>query len=188
MKGVLFVELLNMAEADLGESRVDLILNQLNLSSGGAYNTVERFSPEEFETLVRHIANAMGETRAQLSSRFGRWMFAYFARIHPDFVERHATTFSLLNALEDEVHSEIRKLDDHANIPHMEAERQSAYEFIFIYRSTRKLVDFCQGAIEACLDHYGEGAQVSRNVVETPTESIVVFHIHLSKENMIVSI
>ncbi len=184
MKGVFFVELLKMAEDRLGEAQVDIILNNLRLPSGGAYTTVQRFPREEYERLLKALARALGETRAQLSYRFGRWMFCYFASLHPDFVAQHTSTYSLLSDLEEKVHAQIRKLDDQADIPQMEVEKRSGHEYILLYRSTRKMIDFCQGSLEASLDHFREKAELTREVIETPLERIVLFRIKLRERVM----
>ena len=112
-------------------------------------------------------------------------MFASFKRTHPAYFAHHTTSFDLLSNLETEIHAEIRKLDDGADLPAMEAERQSSHGYIFIYRSKRRLIEVCHGAIEASMAYYREAGHITRNLVETPVESIAVFHVHLTQSSRV---
>ena len=53
MKGVIFVELLAMAEDAFGEDAVDRVIDEAALPSGGAYTAVGNYPCEELMALVR---------------------------------------------------------------------------------------------------------------------------------------
>lgn len=60
MKGVIFVELLAMAEDAFGEDAVDRVIDDTALPSGGAYTAVGNYPCEELIALVRGFSAHSG--------------------------------------------------------------------------------------------------------------------------------
>lgn len=164
MKGLVFTELLSMADEHVGEDGVDQVLSRCPLSSGGAYTAVGNYPSEELTTLVGAFSDATQLDIGQYQRMFGRWMFGTFLDSYPHFFENKATAFDMLDSVEEEVHVDVRKLYPDAELPVFETEHLDATKMVFIYTSPRGLVDFCHGLIQACLDHYGETADIQVEV------------------------
>jgi hypothetical protein len=108
MKGLVFVELLKMAETVIGEQGVDDVLDSLDLKTGGAYTSVGNYPCDELMTLVRAFSSYTGTPQADLQLLFGRWMHAQFVTHYPNFFDGKPDALTMLSAIEDEVHVEVR--------------------------------------------------------------------------------
>lgn len=162
MKGMVFTELLTMAESVMGEEAVDQILDDLDLDSGAAYNAVGNYPCSELFTLVGAFGAYLDMPLDQLQRKFGVWMFDYFAKNYPVFFDGKADALAMLDAIENEVHVEVRKLYPNVELPSFETTRLGENGLRMIYHSERPLIDFCHGLIEACVEHFGEPAEIDR--------------------------
>jgi len=162
MKGIVFVELLAMAEDAFGEEVVDRVIDAADLPSGGAYTSVGNYPCDELMTLVRGFSDHSGIPGAELQRLFGHWMMQSFERNYPHFFKGRAGSLDVLAAIEDEIHVEVRKLYPDAKLPSFDATRHDADALDLIYRSPRPLADFCHGLIEGCVKGYSETAEITR--------------------------
>lgn len=162
MKGVVFVELLAMADEAVGEAVVDRVVARCPLMSKGAYTTVGTYPVSELNQLVEGFSEQTGASVEALQHKFGQWMLGRFADGYPDFFKAQPDAFAMLESVETEVHTEVRKLYPDAELPTFETRRLAPDTLQMIYRSPRRLQAFCQGLIEACLAHYGETAEITR--------------------------
>ena len=80
MKGIVFVELLAMAEDTFGEEVVDRVIDAAALPSGGAFTSVGNYPCEELMTLIRGFSTHSGIPGAELQRLFGHWMMQSFDR------------------------------------------------------------------------------------------------------------
>lgn len=162
MKGIVFVELLAMAEDTFGEEAVDRVIAEATLPSGGAYTAVGSYSCDELISLVGGFSAHSGIPGPELQRLFGHWMMQSFGRHYPGFFADKTTGLEMLESIEDEIHVEVRKLYPDAELPSFDAVRHGADVMDLTYRSPRPLADFCQGLIEACIAKYGETAHITR--------------------------
>ncbi len=162
MKGIIFVELLAMAEDAFGEAVVDDVIEKANLPSGGAFSTVGNYPCEELMTLVRGFSHHSGLPGAELQRLFGHWMMKSFARHYPGFFVGKGGSLDMLAAIEGEIHVEVRKLYPDADLPHFDTARPEPDTMQMTYCSPRPLADFCLGLIEGCVSHFGETALIDR--------------------------
>lgn len=172
MKGVVFVELLAMAEDVLGEEVVDDILSTVELESGGVYTSVGTYSCDELFTLVAEISRRSGIASDALQQAFGQKMMDYFVVNYPGFFENRSHCFQMLESIEDDIHVEVRKLYPDAELPRFETVRHSDTSLELIYRSPRPLGEFCDGLIKACVTQFGQQADVTRHVPDDKTNQI----------------
>lgn len=180
MKGMVFVELLRMAEAALGEEAVDDVLDRLDLASGGAYNAVGNYPCGELMTIVGAFSAHTGASTAELQRMFGRWMHARFVTSYPGFFADKPDALAMFKAIENEVHVEVRKLYPEVELPTFDTERLAPDRLRMTYRSPRPLSDFCHGLVEACIAHFGRPATVERRDIGRPGESVAEFHVTLA--------
>jgi hypothetical protein len=162
MKGMVFVELLSMAEDAFGEAVVDGVIERAALPSGGAYTSVGNYPCEELMALVRGFSQHSGIPGAELQRLFGHWMMKSFSRHYPGFFVGKGGSLDMLAAIEGEIHVEVRKLYPDADLPQIDTARPDAGTMQMTYRSPRPLADFCQGLIEGCVSHFGETARIDR--------------------------
>lgn len=154
MKGVVFVELLAMAESLVGEDAVDDVIDGLDLASGGSYTSVGIYPCGELMTIVEAFSKALDAPVDTLQRQFGHWMFGRFIEGYPVFFTGKTDAPMMLESIENEVHVEVRKLYPDVELPSFETQRLSDGGIIMGYRSDRPLIDFCHGMIEACVEHF----------------------------------
>jgi len=162
MKGVVFVELLNMAESIAGEEAVDAILDECPLETGGAFTAVGNYPCSELMIMVQAFSEKLDAPISELQNKFGRWMFMRFAEGYPAFFVGKNDAFTMLESIEDEVHVEVRKLYPEVELPTFATERLDETTLKMVYCSERPLIDFCQGMIEACIEHFKEPANIDK--------------------------
>jgi hypothetical protein len=162
MKGIVFVELLAMADHALGEDAVDGVIARCPLSSKGAYTAVGTYPSSEL---------------GQLVDGFSHWMLRRFAATFPVFFEVQQDAFTMLESIENEVHAEVRKLYPDAELPTFDTVREGDDTLVMTYRSPRRLIDFCHGLIEECLVHFGEQASITCTDLSTAEMGVAEFRI-----------
>ena len=177
MKGVVFVELLNMAESAVGERTVDAVVARCPLASKGAYTSVGQYDCRELTMLVKELSVETSAPEEELQRRFGHWMLRHFTQSYSVFFDAKTNAFDMLHSIETEVHVEVRKLYSDAELPRFDTTQPSDDTLILTYRSPRPLVHFCRGLIEACLAHYGETADIRLEDRSEPGASLAVFTI-----------
>ncbi len=178
MKGIVFTELLEMAEAAVGEEVVDEVLDGLELESGGAYSAVGNYPCSELVAIVGELSARTGIDGEELQRQFGAWMHHRFTQLYPQFFADKTDALSMLDAIEGEVHVEVRKLYPDAELPTFETEWDGADRLRMRYRSDRPLVPFCHGLVQSCVAHFGETAEIGV-VQASPQEA--VFDVRLER-------
>lgn len=177
MKGTVFVELLKMAEETFGEETVDEVLDKAGLEND-AFTAVGNYPCSELMKIVSAFSDHSGLGPDILQRKFGHWMLEHFKSKFPHFFEDKTTSFSVLEAIEGEIHVEVRKLYPDAQLPHFETHRHAEDHLEMVYSSPRPLGHFCHGLIEACLDAYSETASVEASALPDAPQS-TRFHIRL---------
>lgn len=168
MKGLVFVELLKMAEEATSEELVDEVLDSLDLESGAAYSSVGSYSCGELFAIVGALSARLDAPASDLQKQFGHWMFAHFLQHFGPFFHDKRSAFEMLASIDGEVHVEVRKLYPDAELPRFETEQISDREMKLTYRSARPLQWFCFGLIEACIEHYAVKGEVEVRDCATP--------------------
>lgn len=179
VKGMVFVELLEMAESILGEDAVDEVLAKADLASDGAYTAVGNYPCSELMALVKAFSDHSGAEVPDLQRAFGRWMHDRFVKSYPAFFRDKPDALSMFEAIEGEVHVEVRKLYPDVELPTFDTERPRPDELRMTYSSPRPLADFCHGLVEACVDHYGTPASIDRRDETLPGMNRAEFTVRL---------
>lgn len=162
MKGTVFVELLKMAEGAFGEEVVDHVLDNAELENDGAYTAVGNYPCSELVKIVEAFSDHSGLSPEVLQRKFGHWMMDHFGETYPEFFAEKTNSFDMLEAVDSEIHVEVRKLYPEAELPRFATERKSASHMEMSYASPRPLVGFCHGLIEACVERFDETADIQR--------------------------
>ncbi|WP_323767406.1 heme NO-binding domain-containing protein [Marinovum sp.] len=180
MKGMVFTELLSMAEHALGEDAVDDILDTLALDSDGAYSAVGNYPCGELMRIVGAISEQTAIPVPDLQRQFGQWVHGRFVEGYPGFFADKPNALAMLDAIENEVHVEVRKLYPDAELPVFEVEWHGTRALTMTYRSERPLVPFCHGMIEACVAHFGEPAEIAVTEFGDAAARAARFHVRLT--------
>ncbi|MGP6089549.1 heme NO-binding domain-containing protein [Antarctobacter jejuensis] len=178
MKGIVFTELLDMAEQAIGEEAVDDILDNLELTNGGAFTGVGNYPCADLIKIVQSVSDCTGIPGEDLQRKFGAWMHGRFVQTYPQFFADKRTVLDMLDAIETEVHVEVRKLYPDAELPVFGTKWMSQTHLRMTYRSQRPLVSFCHGLIEACVLHFGQPARVE---IERVSDNEAVFDVQLEQ-------
>lgn len=180
MKGVIFVELVKMAEEAFGETVVDDVLGKADLDNDGAFTTVGNYPCSELVKIVVAFSEHSGLSPEVLQRKFGHWMMEHFVDHYPNFFEGKTDTFSLLEVVDGEIHVEVKKLYPDAELPVFDAVRKTPDHLELTYSSPRPLVAFCHGMIEASLEKFDQEADIQRCPV-AHQDNATTFDIRLSK-------
>jgi hypothetical protein len=180
MKGIVFVELLAMAEDSFGETVVDDVIAAAKLPSGGAYTTVGNYPCAELMALVGGFSRHSGIPGAELQRLFGHWMMQSFVRHYPQFFAGRQGSLDMLEAIEGDIHVEVRKLYPDSDLPRFDTSRPAPDRLEMTYSSPRPLADFCQGLIEACVTRFGETAAIART--DAPQDGLTVARFDIQLE------
>ena len=125
MKGMVFTQLIEMADSMLGPDKVEAIIASSNLSTGGAYTAVGNYPHSEAVTLAAAFSEASGVPVPDLLHHFGEHMLKFFHQNYPAFFTKSPDAFSFLESVETYVHVEVRKLYPDAELPRFVTERMS---------------------------------------------------------------
>ena len=175
MKGVIFTELLEMAEGALSPEIVEEVIDAAELPSGGAYTAIGTYPFSELQALVTGFAARMEAPVSELIHAFGGHLFQTFLRTHSAFFTDVRDTFDLLRRVEDEIHVEVRKLYPDAELPTFSCSEPILGDPILEYRSARGLADLAAGLLDATIAHFGESIQVERQDLSGGQNTHVVF-------------
>ncbi|WP_435312265.1 heme NO-binding domain-containing protein [Primorskyibacter sedentarius] len=181
MKGTIFVELIKMAEDAFGEDTVDDVLDKADLANGGAFTAVGNYPCSELVKIVVAFSEHSGISPEDLQRKFGHWIMDHFVENYPGFFKDKKDTFGLLEAVDGEIHVEVKKLYPDAELPKFTTERIAEDHLEMVYTSPRPLVEFCHGMIEASLERFNEAADIQRCPVAAQADS-AKFDITLTKK------
>jgi len=162
MKGIVFVEFLEMVESTFSAEMADDIIDACDLSSDGAYTSVGTYPHSELVALVGALSERSGIPVATLIRRFGEFLFERFYVHHESFFHGIDDSLDFLERIEDVIHVQVRKLYPNAQLPRFEIERPDANHLRMIYRSDRHMGDLAEGLIRQCIAHYGTAVEVER--------------------------
>jgi len=178
MKGTIFVELVKMAENAFGDDAVDEVLSKADLENDGAFTAVGNYPCSELVKTVGAFSGHSGVSGEELQRMFGHWIIDHFAENYSEFFEGKTDSFSLLEAVDGEIHVEVQKLYPEAELPVFATERLSEEQLKLTYSSPRPLVEFCHGMVEACLKRFDQKGDIARCPVAHETNA-TTFNIRL---------
>lgn len=175
MKGVVFTEFLEMAEARFSLGVVDRVLSQANLPSGGIYTSVGTYPHEELVSLLTELSAQTGIAAAGLLKEFGAHLFQRFVETQPALFAEARDAFALLARVDDHIHVEVKKLYPDAELPSIVCSDGGPGRLLLTYRSPRRLADLAEGLIHGCAQHYGEVLTVQREDLSEGEGAVVRF-------------
>ena len=160
MKGIVFVQFIEMVEEQFGLETADRIIEQSEWSTNGAYTSVATYDHTELLQLVLHLSSLTDTPVADLVRSFGKYMFKILTSAYPVFLENVDGVFSLLANVEGVIHVEVRKLYPEAELPGFSHRFPGKNRMGLIYSSPRPFSKFAHGLIEGCIEHFSEPVSI----------------------------
>ncbi|TWU62035.1 heme NO-binding domain-containing protein [Crateriforma conspicua] len=161
MKGIVFTELIEMVEDDLGIEIADRMISTSGTSNEGAYTAVGSYDHAELIQLVLALSDQTGVPVPELVQTFGRHLFKRFSQLYSQFFEHAQSAFDFLPLVETYIHVEVRKLYPDAELPTFDCGIHEG-NLTMHYQSSRPFADLAEGLVRACVDHFGDEVMVVR--------------------------
>jgi hypothetical protein len=161
MKGLVFVEFMDMVEEKFSPKILQTIIDKANLPSGCAYTSLGTYDHDEMVQLVTCLGTETKIPIPDLLKAFGETMFNKLTKSHAQFMVA-ADTFGFVELIDRYVHIEVRKLYPDAELPSFECARPNANELTLHYKSVRPMADFAHGMLVGCIAHFGEAISMER--------------------------
>ncbi len=166
MKGIVFTEFLEMVASNYGLETVDIIIENCNLPSGGAYTSVGTYEFNEMVSLISELSKETGLTQEKLLFSFGHYLFGGLISAHPEVVASYRNPMGLLYGIEDHIHVHVRKLYPDAELPRFKILSKTENSLEMIYISSRGLYALAHGLIEKTFEHFGKKVKVDYKLLK----------------------
>jgi hypothetical protein len=176
MRGIIFVNLVEHLETELGFEAADAILEAADLGSGGAYTSVGSYPVDEAFRIVAATSERTGIPASTLLRGFGKVLFGVLAGAHPEFLKGVEGPVQLLQLVEGHIHKEVRKLYPEAKPARFEAV-EGRNGLFFIYRSDNPLGDLCEGLIRGCFAWFDQEVHLSRTDMSSGNGTEILFQV-----------
>lgn len=155
MKGLVFKEFLKLVENTFGYETVDAIIEDAKVDTQGAYTSIGTYHHTELIKLVTQLGDKTQIPFSKLLKIFGKNLIPTFAIRFPDFFKAQ-NSFEFLKVLHNNIHVEVKKLYNDAELPIFTILQQDSKILILEYQSSRPFADLAEGLIEGLIIHYNE--------------------------------
>jgi len=170
MKGIVFTEFFDMVDEKFSIEMSERLIDEVDLSSGGAYTTVGTYDAHEMIDLVTKLSEISNIPIPELLKAFGRYLLSRFAVHFPQFFEGVTSTFDFLPRVDGYIHLEVKKLYNDAELPSFTYVSPYPGRIELTYHSVRNLPDLAEGLILGTADHFNEHVDVKReSIPEDPS-------------------
>jgi len=174
MKGIIFVEFIELLDELLGIEDTERLIEACNLPSKGEYTSVGTYPDAEMITLVTKLHEHTKIPVPKLLNTFGRFLFKSFVKRYASMIGDMNSGFDLLKKIDNHIHIEVQKLYPEAVLPAFAYEELSQNKLKLIYKSQRKMPDLAEGLIAATMENFNEDCTITTNIIE-PDASWVEF-------------
>ncbi len=166
MKGVIFVEFLEMVDEKFGLEMTEELIENSDLKSEGIYTAVGTYDDSEMINLITHLHKKTAIPVPKLLTVFSQYLFGGFLKRYPEMLVEYSSGFEMLMKIDDTIHVQVQKLYPEAILPKFEFEKISDNELKLIYKSQRKMPDLAEGLISSTMNHFNEKFSIAREYVQ----------------------
>ena len=157
MKGIIFTELLDFVESQLGSQGLEEILQAAG--TAGTYTAVGNYPHQDAIAIVVAVSERTGIDAAELMRLYGNDLFGRLVVRYPVFFENVTGSIDFLSGIQTHIHDEVKSLYPDTTPPEFAVSNQG--DSIHIqYHSHRPFAMIAHGMIEACIKHFGESLKV----------------------------
>jgi len=183
LKGVVFVEFLELVEKKFGLEVVDEIIEKSKVTSKGIYTSVGIYPSSEMFQLVQALSKKTKISKDVLLLGFAVHFFSYIKENPSIFIKRYSNPINLPASIENHIHVEVLKIHPNAELPNFEVVEQTKDSINFLYKSSRAMLFFAMGFIKKTFEYFNSTANiVYKKIKEEGTEvKFTVTTIHESR-------
>ncbi len=160
MKGIVFTEFLELVEDKFGLEVVDKIIEQSDLSTGGAYTAVGTYEFAEMLSLLKHLSEHTQISIDDLLLVYAEHFFGVLVSSYPGLIDKYEDPIELLSSIEDHIHVEVRKIYPDAELPTFQQIEKTPTSLVLVYKSSRAMYNFGLGLMNKTFEHYNTKATI----------------------------
>jgi hypothetical protein len=177
VKGVVFILVEEFVTDQFGAEAWDGLLEAAGLD--GVWTTLGSYPDEQLTMLVDAAAERFELPPHQVQRLVGQGTFSGLAAQHPELLEDHKSSRTVLLDLNGIIHPEVMKLYPGAEVPWFEVTEQADGLLHLHYRSRRALGPLAEGLVVGAAAYFGETVELL-SVVDTGEECQMVICIEPS--------
>ncbi len=162
MKGIVFVEFLEMVDEKFGYDVTEEIIKKSDLASGGAYTSIGTYPHSEIVALTKNLSAITNIEADILVKNFGQYLIMRFQTLFPQYFENIDDALTLLENVNDYIHAEVRKLYEDVQLPEISTQRTLDEGLILNYKSVRRMGDLAEGMISGAIEIFGSKYELIR--------------------------
>lgn len=163
MKGIVYTELLEFVEQQMGLQMVDELCQLKELSSKGVYTAVGSYPDKDIYLMLQHLTKQSGIAIPDLLRAFGKHLFTSLSQSYSGLIKGYTNSFSLVEDLDKFIHPNVKKLYPDAQLPGFKTLEKSERHMKVLYESNRGMHDLAMGLLEQCSEHFNEAIAISMN-------------------------
>jgi hypothetical protein len=169
MKGMVFTELIEYVEENLGFEISDKMIDNADLPNNGVFTQAGNYPHEYLVSMVVALSQATGVEADKLVYIFGEYMFERILKIQPSFVNEYSSSIDFIAVVDEMVHVEVKKLYPDADLPRFIVESKDENSIVIIYQSEKRLEAFAKGLMQGCAKHFNQTLEItSEQLSESP--------------------
>ncbi len=166
MRGVVFTELIEFVEENLGFDVSDKMLHDANLKNNGVFTQGGNYEFEEMVKILTSLSNITGKTPNELLEIFGKYLFNQLVKLYGKDIS-NIDILDFIDSVEQYVHVQVKKLYPDVDLPTFETIEKSENHLVMIYKSEKKLDAFANGLMQGCAEYYNQPLKISSEVIST---------------------
>jgi hypothetical protein len=163
MKGVVFVEFIEMVDSVFSSELAETIIIACDLPSQGVYTATGTYDHNELLAMVVELSKRTEVPVADLVKAFGRHLFQVFSGSFPVKINPKHELFEFLESVENYIHVEVRKLYPDASLPSIACEKTGENTMELSYKSACPFADLANGLILESAEHFKTNVTVERS-------------------------
>ena len=153
MKGLVFTEFSEMVEEKFGDEMLEQLFE--DCGDDGVFVATDTYDFTRLVSLVVALSKHSGIEVSVLIEAFGYHLAGVFKTKFASFFEEHNTSVSMLKAIDDHIHVEVKKLYPKAELPKFDYVESNG-EFKINYESARPFAPLALGLIRGVVDVFEE--------------------------------
>lgn len=161
MQGIIFNALEEFVLENADMETWNSIIDDNDLSSGGAYTSGVTYDDAEIVALATTLCEKLNLPLSDGLKVFGEFLFSFLLNRGPVELKAYDTPQLLLQDLEDVIHKDVKRIHPEAYTPFFEYVASGENEGELTYRSKRKLCAVAEGLIQGLAKHFSKEATLT---------------------------
>ena len=176
MKGIIFTEFLDLVGEKYGIGMVDDLIENSELSSGGAYTAVGTYEFSEMLQLLTRLSSNVQISIDDLLLVYGEHFFQVLVDKYSELLNKYKDPLDLLASIENHIHVEVQKIYPDAELPTFKVIERLDGSLTMDYKSSRSMHRFGLGLMNKTFEYFGQRVEIQTEEIN-PDGTMVRFHI-----------